>query len=192
MNQDIKKVIELLPSNWNELKLYQFKKMLDLEVSEYGDFEGLFDGIDNTLKVLSVLSGIETEVLESMNIKDVQVMANKIAFISTEPNVKGYKSSIKWKKIDEVTYSDYVTFITLSNEPLKNIELIIQSFSLNKLTDEEINNLSMLEVHAGFFTLTKQLKRFLLNTTRRTATKLAKQMIVQMYHQLFRTKLKAK
>ena len=58
MNQDIKKVIELLPSNWSELKLHQFKKMLDLEVSEDGDFEGLFDGVDNTLKVLSVLTEI--------------------------------------------------------------------------------------------------------------------------------------
>lgn len=192
MNQDIKKVIELLPSNWSELKLHQFKKMLDLEVSEDGDFEGLFDGVDNTLKVLSVLSGIEIEVLESMNIKDVQAMANKISFISKEPDIKGYKNLIKWKKIDEVTYSDYVTFITLSNEPFKNIELIIQSFSLNKLTNEEINNLNMLEVHSGFFLLTKQLKKFLLNTTRRTATKLAKQIIIQMYHQLFKTKLKAK
>lgn len=191
MNQDIKKVIELLPSSWYELKLQQFKKMLDLEVSEYGDFEGLFDGVDNTLKVLSVLTGIETDILESMNIKDIQAMANKISFISKEPDIKGYKGSIKWKRIDEVTYSDYVTFITLSNEPLKNIELIIQSFSIEKLTVDEINNLSMIEVHAAFFILMKLLKKSILNTTKRTASKLIKQTIVGIV-QHFRTKLKVR
>ena len=184
-----KDIISNLPSKWEDINLHQFKKLLDLKVSESEDeIDGLFNGVDNTIKVLSVLSGISIELLESCPFPIIQEMANKIGFTLNEPDPKKCATTLKIKNLESITYDNYVTFITLANEPLKNITQIIKSFSAVELSDEEIEKLSVTEVMGAFFLLTQKLRKYIRCSTKQAVMKLLKQAIREFLTQVSKLK----
>jgi hypothetical protein len=144
-----KGLLEKLPSKWNDIKLYQYKKISDLTINESDD---PLDGVDNTLSVIASLLDIPVEELEALPMKNIQAMASKMAFIAEAPKPTG-KSPMKMKTIEQITYNDYVTYIQLSSDPIHNMTQILKTFSTDGLSEEEIDGLGMEQAMNAFFLL---------------------------------------
>lgn len=165
-----KEILEQLPSNWSELKLKDYLKLTNIVVKTEDDGEA---GIYNTFKTLSALTGLDESIFEAMPLNEIMPLANKLSFLQTMPEPKK-NGIIKWKAIDEVKYNDFVNFITLCKDPFNNMAAIIKDFSVSKLSNEEILDLGMDEVHTGFFLLMKQSKKSLSNTMKTLVIRLIK------------------
>jgi hypothetical protein len=174
MKRNMKEVYDKLPGSWAELKFKDFKKILDIPVSESDEMDGIFNGQDNSIKTLSVLSGVSVEELYQVDLVTITALTNKIDFIMVEPDPKQAKSSLKWKEIDKISYGEYITFVMLSQQPFKNLDLLIQAFSLEELTTDQIQELSMLEVYAGFFTLNQTVEKYMKTMARKTTMQIAR------------------
>lgn len=188
MKRNIKEVYDKLPASWAELKYKDFKKILELPVSESDELDGIFNGQDNSIKTLSILSGISVEELYQMDLVTITALTKKIDFIMVEPDPTIVKSTLKWKEIDKISYGEYITFVTLAQDPLKNLDLLIQAFSSDELTKDQIDELSMLEVYAGFFTLNQPVEKYM----KRMAHKTRMQIIRLITKEQIQTPLKLK
>ncbi len=187
-----KELVEKLPGSWDELKLKDYQKFTEIEVSEQDEFDGLAIGVDNTLKVISTLSGVSIDNLEQLSYAALQPIAAKIAFMLDVPK-PGKESSIKWKTLEEITYNDFITFMQLSKEPFVNLHKIIKAFSKIEMTEEQVADLSTQDAVTGFFLLRQQNRKFFNNSIKSSAIKLFKQTIRELLKTPFRVKwLKAK
>ena len=173
---DYKKIYNQLPASWNELKLKDFQKVVDVEISERDEMLDSFIGTDNTLKLISKLTDTPVDRLEELPLFQVAYLSKKLEFISELPSM-GKTSVIKWKNIEEISYNDYVTFQNLQHQPLQNLSTIIKAFSKNDMTEEQIGELGMEEIMTGFFLLQKVVKKYITNTKRSLIKKLIKQTI---------------
>jgi hypothetical protein len=167
--EEMEKVLIKLPSNWDEVTLLQFQSLLQLQITENEDY---LNGFENTLKVISALSGIDVTVLEEQPMKEIVLMGAQLSFITNQPEHK--KSDIKWKAMDEITYDDFVTFIS-DPDYLSNLSKFIKLFSLTTLTEEEILQLPITEVLYGFFLFRKGLKKYLKGLIQSTQKQLQNQ-----------------
>lgn len=174
MDKEIEQIIEKLPKGWDEITLREFRKVLDVQVSEDDEFDGLFNGQDNTIKLLNILTGLSIETLMGLDVDIVIRMANKVEFLLQEPDLRGFKGSIRMKPIDKVSYGEYITFIMLSQDVFKNLDLLIKAFALNDFSDKDLEQLSMLEVYAAFFTLKQHVERYMKAMARWTTMKIVK------------------
>ncbi len=174
MDKEIGQIIEKLPKDWNEITLREFRKVLDVQVSEDDEFDGLFNGQDNTIKLLNILTGLSIETLMGLDVDIVIRMANKVEFLLQEPDLKGFKGSIRMKPIDKVSYGEYITFIMLSQDVFKNLDLLIKSFALNDFSDKYMEELSMLEVYAAFFTLKQHVEKYMKTMARKTTIQITR------------------
>jgi len=181
--QNVDNILTLLPGSWDELKLKDFQKLLDVTIKETDEFEDMFVGMDNMLSVMSKLAGVEVKELEALPFASLQKLLTKLAFIQTEP-AKKFKSSIKWKKLDEITYDDYVNYINLSKAPLQNLHAIIKTFSKTVFTEEDVLEMSMRDVHTGFFLLRKMLLKSIRRMYRQSAMALAWNRVKQAWNNL--------
>lgn len=188
---DYKEMMQKLPSNWGELKLKDYQKLLDLEIVEDDDMDNLFVGADNTLKVLAALTNTSFSVIETMPLGEISPLANRISFIQTLPERKK-EGKIKWKKLEEVKYNDYITFLTLAKQPLHNMHLILKDFSINKMSEEDALELGMDEVYCGFFLLLKQSKKLISNSIKTLALRVIKNKIKQTILTLYKKNSKVK
>lgn len=189
--KDYKHIIENLPSSWQELKFKDFKKLIQIPITETTDIDDLFVGLDNSVKALSVLTEMSKEELETIPLAVINQMAQRIEFLTKEPDVKNFKTSIKWKNWKEITYDNYVTFIALTkSNPYENISLLLSSFSHTKMTEEEIDSLPTSEVLAGFFLLVKKVKKYFKSSIRKTSFRLTKLMLKQAIQILCRRRTK--
>lgn len=173
--QNIENLLKLLPGSWDELKLKDFLKIVDVVVKDTDDMDNLFVGLDNMVSVISVLTSVSVKELEEFQLESVNRLVSKISFIQNQP--KPAKTSIQWKKLEEISYNDYVFYISQSKDLLHNMPAIIKTFSKAELTEEQIKDLSMSEVHAGFFTLNKQLKKSTKSMLRQSLRALAKNKV---------------
>ncbi|GAA4326157.1 hypothetical protein [Flaviaesturariibacter amylovorans] len=174
-----KTLIQSLPSSWDELPLKDYIKLTQVEIADQDpeDPLNLFTGLDNTIRVAAVLTNTPIDALEALPASIVMEMGKKLAFIS-EPLKPSKKGLIQWKDVESVSYDDFVTFQQLSKNPLPNLHLLIKAFSKNKLTEDEILNLSTQEAMSGFFTLRMYVRKYFKTTSRSTAWK-AIRLIVQ-------------
>lgn len=180
-----KELIKSLPGYWEELKLKDYIRLTDIQVKEDNtdEFTGLFNGMDNTIQVASILSGMEPNDLESLPMGDIGAIGAKLSFLSQE-FIPSNKSSIKWKDIEGCTYNDYITFLNLSKDPIKNLTHIIKAFSKDKLTDEQVSNLSVQDVMTGFFLLRILVKKYLKRSIRYSKMKVMGQVIKETWKKL--------
>lgn len=183
-----KDIIKSLPGSWKEMKLKDFQKVMDITISENIEQENIFDGLDNTIKVISSLTSIPVADLEELPMKEMIEVTKQISFITEIPG-DSKACSLKWKQIDKISYDDFVTFNTLAQEPLVNLVPIIKTFSVDKLSDEQVLDLNMEDVFTGFFLLNRQSKKFIRHTNIFLKKKLMKQVVVEMLSH-FRQKLK--
>lgn len=159
MEVTYKDLLKELPGSWSEFKLKDFMKTLDVAITDQDlETSSLFVGLDNSLKVISALCNVNVEDLESLPLWQIAELTNKLAFMADLP--KEGETSIKWKTMNEMSFNDFVTYKNAESKPLHSLPLIIQACSEAKLTEEQVQNLSMAEVHSGFFTLNKMLKRY--------------------------------
>lgn len=147
LSERAKKIHEKLPANWEQVTLSDFIKLGDIDIKENKD--GL-DGIENSLMVISILTETSIETLENLPMSDLIELGKKIDFIQVEPAPKK-KSLFEWKKPNEITYNDFVTYQTLSVDSYKNMPLIIKAFIKNGFDESEILKMPITEVMTGFF-----------------------------------------
>jgi hypothetical protein len=185
-----KELLSKLPGSWSELTLKQYQLITDVSITETDEFDNKFVGTDNTIKVISKLSDVPVNELESLPVHVIAVCAGKLAFIATPPQPLK-KSTIEWKTLEEISYDTYVTYVSLSKEPIRNMHLIIKGFCKNKLTDEQVLNLGTDDAMTGFFLLNRYVKQYLKRTIRQTRIQLMKQLVKQKMKTLpFRVKTK--
>lgn len=159
-----KELTEQLPGSWDEMYLKDYMRLLDIQIKEHDpETDNLFVGVDNIIEVLSELTDISVDELESVPFHQIQPMVEKLSFILTPPEPLN-QSTINWKKLEEITYDNFVTFLKLSADPLHNLPQIIKGLAKDKWTDEQIANMSVTEAHTGFFFLRKYLRKYLKHT----------------------------
>lgn len=172
--KDLNTLLNQLPGSWNDVSLGMFQKLSSTRIREINDD---FDGIENTLAVISKLTDTSIEDLEEMAMKDLQQLGSKLSFMVDLP--ARTKASVKeWKTPEEISYNDYVTFIKIEpDKQLENLGLFVKNFSKTKLTQDEIEALSLPDVLTGFFlqrkALIKSMKR-LMKSAKLTGEKKAK------------------
>jgi hypothetical protein len=187
---NVKELIERLPGSWSELTFAKYKTLLDLTIEEQDDFGGLFVGADNTIKILSRLTGASVEELEQLPLASIQQLSSRLSWMGEVPEAQK-TSTIKWKELDKVTYNDYITYLQLSGEPLKHMTTIIKAFSTTELTEQEIDELSVQVVITGFQLLHQHVMKSMRRTAMSLLMKLPKQMVkgwVNKLQQLFKKK----
>lgn len=180
---DKNKIYNSLPSSWEDFRFEDYLKCIDIPIKEG---EELTDDLDNTLAVIEAITGVSVKELEDLDMVTISAFANKLAFMKEMP--KGGKSSIDWKKVEEITYNDFVSFATIQKDAVRGMGDIIKQFSKNGLTDEEINEMSVQEVHAGFFTLRKYLRKYMRRLTIRETMRLTKLSLSTLIRQRFRSR----
>lgn len=188
---DKKEIIKRIPTSWENFKLKDYLKCVDIKISEghENEINELFSGLDNTLSVISKLSNVPVETLETMDFAFIQQLGTMLSFIKELPkSVKS--SSIKWKKVDEVTYNDFVSFITLSKDAVHSMGDIIKTFSKTELSIDEINEMSVAEVYGGFFMLRNYLNKYFLRLIQKEAMNLTRKSIKTLFNKKFRNKKK--
>lgn len=174
----MKEILKNIPSSWAELKLKDYNKLFELGIKvDEGEFTLISN---NSLKAFSILSGLSIEELEDLPITAIGEINNRLSFLQTLPEPKA-KSKLKWKKIDEVPYGAFIAFVQAQSDPLKSIHLILKEFSLNKLTEDEILDLTMDEVYTGFFlfqtSVNKSSKRIIFRLVKRLGLKIIKESL---------------
>lgn len=192
MNQvTYKDLLNQLPGSWQEFKLKDFQKIVDVEVTEHDNSISSFVGADNTLKVISKLTDVALEQLEELPIYQVAQLSNKIGFISQLPE-PDKKSSIKWKKLEEITYDDFITYQQLQSKALQHLPVLIKAYSKDAMTVEQIGELNMLDVYTGFFLLRKAVKKSVKRSLTSSTLQLIKQSAKEKVKKLFRFKVRTK
>lgn len=167
-------LIKQLPGSWGELTLQQYQR-LGTFAPELNP-ENPLDLLDKYTHIISLLSGVAVDELESLPFTEMTRLIQKVAFMNNPPEpAKG--STIQWKKLNEVSYDDFITFINLSQQPLENLHTIIKAISKIELTEEQVLKLSMEEVMTGFQLLQKLAKKSVNNSIRLTAILLLKQTV---------------
>lgn len=154
---NIKETLEKLPASWEEVTIGTYiNKLSDIVISESED--ETFDGMDNTVKLLSALTGETVEDLEAIPMNDILVLSKKVDFMVNFPKTKN-ESKIKWKSASEITYNDFILFQQLRPEFFKNLPLIIPAFSKEKISPDEVLKMNVVDMMESFFFLNKQTKK---------------------------------
>jgi hypothetical protein len=165
--------------------LKDFLKLTDIAIEEEDEFDGMFVGVNNTIKVLSTLSNVPANEIEALPMHQMNKLAKKIEFTTALPKTDA-KSKIIWKKLDEVTYGDFTTFQMLSKDPIPNLPVIIKAFSKDEITEEQVLDLDVETCFNGFFFLLNHVKV----STKNMITSTAKKYVMQRAKEKVRTLFK--
>jgi hypothetical protein len=167
---EIKEILELLPGSWAEYTLEMFEKTVDCVINE--DNSNVLAGIENTLQVVSKITGVDISELEQLSMMDINKIGQKLSFM-TQPIDTQKKTSINWKPIEKVSYDDYITFMQISEDHLRNLHQFVRVFS-TELDEQEILQLPIEDVLSGFFLLMKTVNRSVKHSIRQEKRKLRK------------------
>lgn len=150
------KTIELnkLPKSWDEITLDQFQKLSKIEIKD-----GEFAGIENTISVIGILTETPVEDLETLSMKELMMLGDRIRFISTKPEPSKKTSLTKWKDLESITYNDYIVYVQNQNDILTSLDEFVKQFSKSELSKEEVLQLPITDVLQGFFLYRKKLRQ---------------------------------
>jgi len=151
-------LIDKLPSNWDEFKLSQYKRMGGLFISDEAGDDSIFNGVENSISMLSVLLDISPEALKSLPFWVLTRLSDRLSFTLTAPVPKD-ESKYNWKGVDEITTSDLLIMLKLGNDLFVNSHEIIKSFCKDNLNDKQIDDMPVSEVVTGFFFLQMSVKK---------------------------------
>lgn len=168
MTYNLSDLINKLPSSWEDVKMKDFQKILDITISEnpaitfdeeatdsVGD---IFDGAENSCKLLSVFLDIPVDELEAMPYSDLLQLAKMIEWVLTLPE-PSKTSTISWKDFETISFNSFISFQNWAKEPLKNLPSLVAEFS--NLSKEEVLNVSIPDAFGGFFLFKNQLRKLL-------------------------------
>jgi hypothetical protein len=173
-----KNIIEKIPTAWKDVKVKDYQKLSEIVVTESGELDNLFVGIDNSIKVLSAFTGMTVEELEALPMNEVTQMSKRLDFMLTLPEINK-KSIIKWKKLEEITYNDFILFNQFGNDFFKNLHLLIPAFSKTKISEEEVLDMNLEDMHTAFFFLRKHVIKSLKRTVFYSKVKMKNQQIAE-------------
>jgi hypothetical protein len=157
------KIIEKIPTSWEEVTIRDYEALSEISITENSEADNLFVGIDNTLKVLSYFTETSIEELEKLPMTEITSMSKRLDFMM-QPVKTEKKSKIKWKKVEEITYNDFILYQQFSADFFKNLHLLIPAFSKEKISEEEVLNLSVVDMTTAFFFLKKLAEKSLKRT----------------------------
>ncbi len=184
---NIKEILDKLPSSWEQINLKQYLDLTTIVIEEEAD--NPLNGIENTLSVISKLTDTPVSELEALPMHHIQQLGTKLAFMANLPEVSKNSSLKKWKKLEDISYNDYIFFVQVpQGKHLDNLQTFIKNFSQTTMTEEEILALPVTDVFNGFFLCRIQLDKYLNRSIRSTALKLMKQRI-QMNIQAIKMKV---
>lgn len=191
--KDLKYFINQLPNSWETFKLRDFMKTIDIPITETQfDLTGhQFTGIDNTFKILAALFEKPVSTFEDMSLALSSQFAKRLGFMLHMPSGKSKKKPW-WKPPEEVTYNQFVTFLTLAKDPMRHLPEIMQAFSREERDYESIMNTSVSEAYADFFMLLTFVKKYLRTSARKEARRIVKQTGRNLLIRLCRPKWKRK
>lgn len=167
---NIEELLTKLPSNWNEISIWQFQTLTECAITD--DNDGL-DGIQNSLEVISKLTGEHLDVLEQLPMSQINQLGNKLSFMVNPPELTK-DTLLKWKTLDEITFNDYITFLQVQKEPMKNLALIVKTFTKSDFTEADILAMPVTEFNSGFFLFSKESNQYLKRLIRSTKWKVVK------------------
>lgn len=178
--KEFKQILSELPNSWETFTLKQFKKTLDIKISDsQNDIDAIFDGANNTVKLLAALTDIDEDYFENLPINQFKEIGQRVGFFYNTKPIPAKKSVLKCKKVNEISFNTYVLFMNNRNE-LHNISEMIQGVLKEKLSIEEIEDLSMAEVWCFFLLLKKHVSKFYKRTIQFTALKLIKVSLMNL------------
>jgi len=174
-NPVISGIIEQLPTGWHDFKAGDYLRCLQ-HIKYY---EAEPEDPTPAIHILAVLLGIPFDQLhERTPVPVVQAMISRISFMGKAPQGKAVPQWFKdVHSVNDVSYRDFTALQSLMKDPVNNLLKIITAFNATPITEEEVNALSVEEVHNRFFTLLKYSKTLLRSSTRRMAKTLIKQSI---------------
>ncbi len=181
---DIQLLKKKLPTKWSEIDLETFLKLQKIKINN----DDTIGGIENTISQLSVFLDTSIEELQGLSMIELIELAQVISFTNELPNSN--KTSIKWKKLEDITYDNWVSYNYYKEDILNHLDQFILDFSLNKYTKEDVLKLSIEEVYTGFFTLIHTLKRFTKRSKMRTIFQLVKLWIISKIKNIFKVNRK--
>ena len=167
---NLKELLTKLPNNWNEINVKQFQELTTANITNNQDG---FDGVENSLEIISKFTQTPVDVLEQMPMKDISSLANKLEFMLVPP-APAKETLLKWKTIEQITFNDYVSFLQVSENPLQNISMVVKNFTISELNKEDIEALPITEIVTGFFLFNKGVKKYLKRSIRLTRMKAIK------------------
>lgn len=142
-------------TNWQDVPFEKY-----IEISKLY-FE--LDDLSNAINLVSILSDKSVEDIDKIKAKDFTKYSSNLQFLETEPDFKTSKYKWKIKSIEDITVDDFIAFENLKDENF-NYPAILSFMSENNLDEDNINEMSAIDVLAGFFLLNKKLQRYTITT----------------------------
>jgi hypothetical protein len=150
MNKELKARLDKIPSNWNELNTGDYIKLIQQLNIE--------DEEDSDVKILSILTDVDEDILNECHKKDMIPYLNRLVFLNSD--VPTVKVPFKCKEVSEIKNKDFDLWMKLQAEPLENMNQLLPVF-FPELKDVDINKIPYPIVNACFFLLLKKSKQSL-------------------------------
>ncbi|TFF34397.1 hypothetical protein [Mucilaginibacter psychrotolerans] len=176
------KLIDKLPTSYDQINYKTYVQILQTIPAEKPD-EWDDDEYKSYLNLapLSILLDVPVIDLERLPATELMPMLQRVQFMAGP--IKNAKTSLSLKAMDELTYDEFVTYQSLKVDAWANMPRILKMIVKDK-TAEEIDQLSISEVYAVFFTLSKSTKRFTTLLIRSLALKMVKQTLMMLWRKV--------
>ncbi|MFT3908324.1 MAG: hypothetical protein QM737_02775 [Ferruginibacter sp.] len=150
MEQRVNELLSALPATWSDIKLKDFMKIDTENIVEEHELGNEFAYADNAIKIVSQLTGATIDELESLPFVQLGKLTNKVSFLYKVPEIN-LKSKFEWKNVEEMSYGDLNVYLQLYQKPKEYMQLIIRAFSKKELSEEQVLEMSMYDIHSAFF-----------------------------------------
>lgn len=159
-------LLSKLPQSWDEVTLdFYITHLLKLEEKDIKSVEDMYEDYIN---IASIYTEIPVEMIKKMPMVTVQLIHDRLSFLSQKP-LKKEKSKYRWiKKIQDPDYDTFIFYLrAIEVMAAGNFDImidLIEKICVDKLSHEEIRKMPMSEVETGFFLLRKHLRRYSINS----------------------------
>lgn len=137
-------------NSWYSLPFKKYTKIINLEQSE--------NDITNMINIISIVNDMDIVDVEKMKTKDFTKSASNLTFLQHEPLLSQATYNWNIKDIDQLTMDDFISYESLKSDT-NNIPAILSLVSGVK--ENDINEMSTIEILNGFFLLKLQLNKFI-------------------------------
>lgn len=181
-------ILQKIPGSWSEFKLKDYIRSTQFErlvKSTDDEVEALDIDVENMFRLIASIVDVPVETVRALSWADQKRAMDRLKFMDKEPGKKE-NCVLDWKHPDDLSYADFVAFITLQEDMFNNMPLLIQSMIKNKLSEDEIKELTMDEIHYGFFLQRRTYRKHRSHTLRCLAKRAIRQALKEMWQRLKR------
>jgi hypothetical protein len=177
-----KELLQTLPTNWNELTLSQYNKLITANLIPVEDNDDVvMNDLDIDLMVIATLLNVHIDDLEALSVNEILPAIANISFLYTP--LEPIKSNLKCKDISDLTYAEFVQYMQLQGDPFNNVNEILPIF-FDDLKDVDLNEKPISEIVFFLIVLQKKLVKQLKRSQFSLVLKLMKQMMVNLWKRL--------